>query len=211
AHGAPEQFTRTPEREGVCEHRRMANVVVFCGSSSGTAPAFRDAADELGTEIGTSGHRLVYGGGSVGLMGIVADATMRAGGEVVGVITEQLHALEVAHDGLDELVIESTMHARKARMASMAEGVVVLPGGFGTYDEVFEILTWNQLGLVSTPVVFLDVDGFYAPLLDFVRNAARAGFMKPDHAGLAGRATNAVDAVDLATRPAAAFTPKWVG
>lgn len=189
----------------------MANLVVFCGSSSGSSPAYREAAEELGTAIGVSGHRLVYGGGSVGLMGVVADATMRAGGHVVGVITEHLHALEVAHVGLDELVVEATMHTRKARMAAMADGVVVLPGGFGTYDEAFEILTWNQLGLVSTPVVFFDVGGFYGPLLDFVRNAADEGFVKAEHAALACRATTASEAVEIATRPAAAFTPKWVG
>lgn len=189
----------------------MANVLVFCGSSSGSSPVHREAAAELGAAIGTGGHGLVFGGGSVGLMGVVADATIQAHGRVVGVITEQLHALEIAHVGLDELVIEATMHARKARMAAMADGVVVLPGGFGTYDEVFEILTWNQLGLVSTPVVFFDVDGFYAPLLDFVANAARAGFMKPEHAALASRATSATEAVEIAVRPAGPFTSKWVG
>ncbi|MGA9276336.1 TIGR00730 family Rossman fold protein [Ilumatobacter sp.] len=189
----------------------MANLVVFCGSSAGSSPSFRVAADALGTEIAAGGHRLVYGGGSVGLMGVVADAAMAAGGEVVGVITEQLRALEVGHDTLSELVVESTMHERKARMATLADGVVVLPGGFGTYDEAFEILTWNQLGIVSMPVVFLDVDGFYEPLLEFVRNASAAGFLKPDHAALACRASTAAEAVAIATRPAAAFTPKWVG
>jgi len=189
----------------------MANLVVFCGSSAGSSPAFRDAAVALGAEVGGSGHRLVYGGGRVGLMGLVADAAIAAGGEVVGVITEQLHALEIAHDELSELVVESTMHERKARMAALADGVVVLPGGFGTYDEAFEILTWNQLGIVSMPVVFFDVEGFYAPLLDFVRHASGAGFLKPEHAELACRASTASEAVALATRPAAAFTPKWVG
>lgn len=189
----------------------MSNIVVFCGSSAGFSPAFAEAAASLGTEIAERGHRLVFGGGSVGLMGLVADATMAGGGEVVGVITEQLQALELGHGALTELVVEATMHARKARMAEMADGVVVLPGGFGTYDEAFEILTWNQLGIISIPVVFLDVDGFYTPLLDFVRNASDAGFLKPEHAALACRAVTPAEAVAIATRPAASYTPKWVG
>jgi uncharacterized protein (TIGR00730 family) len=189
----------------------VANVVVFCGSSIGLGTAFRDAAHEVGIVLASAGHRLVYGGGDVGLMGVVADAVIGAGGDVIGVITEQLAALEVAHGGLTELHVEESMHARKAKMAELADGVVVLPGGFGTYDEAFEILTWNQLGIVSLPVVFLDVDGFYAPLLDFVGNASTTGFLKPDHGALARRATTAAEAVEIATRPAAAATPKWIG
>ena len=189
----------------------MANIAVFCGSSTGFAPAYRSAAEAVGTEIAAGGHRLVYGGGDVGLMGAVADSVLSAGGAVVGVITEQLAHLELAHDGVSELLVEDSMHARKARMATLADGVIVLPGGFGTYDEAFEILTWNQLGIVSMPVVFFDVDGFYAPLLEFVAGAVSAGFMKSDHGALAARADTAVDAVRAATLPAAAFTPKWVG
>ena len=189
----------------------MANICVFCGSSSGFDPIHREAASDLGTEIAEQGHRLVYGGGDVGLMGTVADAVTAAGGEVVGVITEQLAALELSHAGITELVVETSMHERKARMASLADGVVVLPGGFGTYDESFEILTWNQLGLVAVPVVFFDVGGFYAPLLEFVAGAVAAGFMKPDHGALAMSASSASDAVEAATRPPAEFTPKWVG
>jgi uncharacterized protein (TIGR00730 family) len=186
-------------------------IAVFCGSSSGFDPNYRIAAEELGTEIAAGGHTLVYGGGHVGLMGAVADAVMAAGGKVVGVITEQLQALEVAHTGLTLLEVESDMHTRKARMAALADGVVVLPGGFGTFDEAFEILTWNQLGIVSMPVVFFDVEGFYTPLLEFVGNATAAGFMKPDHGELARRATTASEAIAEATNPASDFTPKWVG
>jgi len=189
----------------------MANIVVFCGSSSGFDPVFRGAAEQLGTQIAQSGHTLVYGGGSVGLMGAVADAVMAAGGEVIGVITEQLAALEVGHDGLTRLEVEPSMHARKARMAEMADGFVALPGGFGTYDETFEVLTWNQLGIIATPVVFFDVDGFYEPLLEFIEGAVTAGFMKPDHGALARRATSAAEAVEMAAGPPVAVTPKWVG
>ena len=190
-------------------------IAVFCGSSSGSSPAYRSAADELGAAIAASGCRLVYGGGDVGLMGAVADSMLEAGGSVTGVITEQLLALEVGHRGLTELEVVANMHVRKARMAELADGVIVLPGGFGTYEEMFEILTWNQLGLVSMPVVLLDVvvDGhsFYEPLADFIDGAVAAGFMKPDHGALLVRATDPIDAVSIASRPAAPFTPKWVG
>ena len=148
------------------------------------------------------------------MMGAVADAVLSADGEVTGVMTEQLVALEVQHEGLTELEVLPDMHTRKARMAELADGVIVLPGGFGTYEEAFEMLTWNQLGLVSTPVVFLDVtvDGrsFFGPLFDFVVGAAGSGFMKADHAGLVQRAANAVDALAAAVAPAPAFTRKWV-
>lgn len=187
------------------------SLAVFCGSSSGTSPAFRDAAVALGAEIGFGGHRLIYGGGDVGLMGAVANSVMAANGHVTGVITEQLFDLEVGHSGLTELEVVQDMHVRKARMAELADGVIVLPGGFGTYEEMFEILTWNQLGLVSMPVVLLDVAGFYGPLLGMVAGAVNAGFMKPDHGALLRRAESAAEAVAIASAPAAEFTPKWVG
>ncbi len=188
----------------------MANIVVFCGSSRGASPEFHRAAEQLGAAIAGAGHRLVYGGGSVGLMGVVADTVIAAGGEAVGVITDQLVSVEIAHGSLTELVVESTMHERKAKMAAMADGVIVLPGGFGTYDEAFEILTWNQLGLIAVPVVFLDVDGFYAPLFEVIRNATDAGFVRDDHAVLAQRTTSSTEAVELATHGPARPTPKWV-
>lgn len=189
----------------------MANIVVFCGSSTGFDPRYREAAAALGAEIAERGHRLVYGGGQVGLMGAVADAVLQGGGHVTGVITEHLHELEVGHTGLSSLEIELDMHTRKARMAALSDGAIVLPGGFGTYDESFEILTWNQLGIVSVPVVFFDVDGFYGPLFDLIDGAVAAGFMKPDHGTLAQRVESAAEAVATATAPPNAFTPKWVG
>ncbi len=158
----------------------------------------------------SAGHRLVFGGGHVGLMGILADEVLASGGEVIGVMTEQLVGLEVAHEGLTELDVQPTMHRRKARMAELADGVVVLPGGFGTLDEAFELLTWNQLGLISVPIVFLDVDRFFAPLFDFIAGSAAAGFMKDHHGTLAQRTESAEAAVSLASRDAPAFTPKWV-
>ena len=189
----------------------MASIVVFCGSSSGFDHKYREAAVALGAEIAEQGHQLVYGGGCAGLMGAVADAALAAGGGVTGVITEQLYALEVGHTGLTALEVELDMHARKARMAALSDGVVVLPGGFGTCDETFEILTWNQLGLLAIPVVFFDVDGFYRPLFEFVGNAVFAGFLRPEHGALALRAESAAEAVSAATQPPAAFMAKWVG
>lgn len=188
----------------------VASIGVFCGSNLGVGENFARAAADLGRVIADEGHRLVYGGGRVGLMGIVADATLAAGGEVVGVITEHLLGSEVAHHGVSSLEVTSSMHERKARMAELADGVVVLPGGFGTLDESFELLTWNQLGLLAAPVVFYDVDGFFGPLFDFVRVAVDAGFIRVHHGALAQRAEGAADALRMATAPPAAYVPKWV-
>lgn len=143
-------------------------------------------------------------------MGIVANSAMAAGGSVTGVMTEQLVAAEVAHKGLTRLEVRPDMHSRKARMIELADGVVVLPGGFGTYEEAFEVLTWNQLGIATAPVVFLNVEGFYNSLFDFIDTAVSAGFMKPAHGALAQQAANAPDAVRMASGPAPVFTRKWV-
>ncbi len=198
------------------------NLAVFCGSSSGGDPAFRDAAVRLGGAIAAGGHRLVYGGGHVGLMGAVADAAMAGGAEVVGVITEQLLELEVGHDELTELVVETDMHARKAAMAARSDGVVVLPGGFGTLDETFEILTWNQLGIhpgrngrrngdsAAVPVVFLDVDGYFDGLFSFVERTVDAGFLRPEHGAMAQRTDDPLEAVRLAASAPPPMLPKWV-
>jgi len=164
----------------------------------------------LGQAIAAGGHRLIYGGGRVGLMGVVAETVIANEGDVTGVMTEQLVALEVAHDGLGTLDIQPDMHSRKARMAELADGVVALPGGFGTLDEAFEILTWNQLGLVSMPVVFLDVDGYFESLFEFMENAVAAGFMHDHHGSMAQRTTDPIEAVRLATATAPGYQPKWV-
>ena len=189
----------------------MAAICVFCGSSSGSDPVFVGAARSLGAAMVDGGHSLVYGGGHVGLMGVIADAVLDAGGSVVGVMTEQLVAAEVAHLGLTELEVTHSMHARKARMAELSDGVIVLPGGFGTLDEAFEMITWNQLGLVAVPVVFLDVAGYFAPLFDFVDVSVSNGFVSAPNAALARRAATVDDAIDLAVSTPDAFTPKWLG
>lgn len=189
----------------------MATICVFCGSNSGSDPVFVAAARSLGTAIAAAGHGLVYGGGHVGLMGVVADAALASGGSVTGVMTEQLVAAEIAHRGLTSLEITPSMHARKARMAELSDAVIVLPGGFGTLDEAFEIITWNQLGLVAVPVVFLDVAGYFGHLFDFVDATVSAAFVSPENAALVRRASSVEEALVLAVTPADAFRPKWLG
>lgn len=159
--------------------------------------------------MATSEVDLVYGGGNVGLMGIVADAVLAGGRRVTGVITEHLVDGEVAHQSLTKLEVVDTMHQRKARMIELADGVVVLPGGFGTLEEAFEVLTWNQLGLTAMPVVFFDVVDFFAPLFAMLEVGIEAGFVKPGHGHLAQRSVTAESAVELACREPASYQPKW--
>ena len=158
----------------------MRSVCVYCGSNAGSQPVYAQRAAELGTRLARQGMALVYGGGNVGLMGIVADAALAAGGEVIGVIPEQLVGWEVAHRGLTRLDIVANMHERKARMFDLADGFVALPGGFGTLDEMFEMLTWRQLGIGDKPCAFLDVDGFYAPLMAMLDRMVAEKFVHPD-------------------------------
>jgi len=163
----------------------IRRVCVFCGSNPGHDPAFAEAARELGTLLAREGIALVYGGGSVGLMGILADAVLAGGGEVIGVIPHALWAREVGHRGLTDLRIVETMHERKATMADLADAFIALPGGLGTLEEIFEIWTWAQLGLHQKPVGFLDVQGFYAPLMEFLDRAVRARFVRDEHRAIA--------------------------
>ncbi|KGM52131.1 lysine decarboxylase [Lysobacter concretionis Ko07 = DSM 16239] len=143
----------------------MKSVCVYCGSHSGSRPVYAERAAELGNQLAEQGLAVIYGGGNVGLMGIMADAALAAGGEVIGVIPEQLVTWEVAHRGLTRQEVVGNMHERKARMFELSDGFIALPGGFGTLDEMFEMLTWRQLGLGNKPCAFLDVDGFYEPLI----------------------------------------------
>jgi uncharacterized protein (TIGR00730 family) len=183
---------------------------VFCGSNVGTDPAFAEAAVELGLAMGGAGIGLVYGGGDVGLMGLVADTALAAGGEVIGVIPRLLVQAEIAHAGLSELVVVESMHERKARMSDLADGFIGLPGGYGTVDEMVEVLTWSQLGLHTKPVVLLDVLGYYAPFLAFLDSMVAAGFLRPAHRALAQRAGDVEEAIALATAPAPATPHKWL-
>jgi uncharacterized protein (TIGR00730 family) len=158
----------------------MRSVCVYCGSNAGARPVYAQRAAELGERLAREGLAVVYGGGNVGLMGIVADAALANGGEVIGVIPEQLVGWEVAHQGLTRLDIVANMHERKARMFDLSDGFIALPGGFGTLDEMFEMLTWRQLGLGDKPCAFLDVDGFYAPLAAMMDRMVEERFLHAD-------------------------------
>lgn len=157
----------------------MKSVAVYCGSNSGTKPVYAERAAQLGDRLARDGLELVYGGGNVGLMGIVADAALQAGGRVIGVIPEQLRNMEVAHVDVTRLEVVGNMHERKMRMFDLAEGFIALPGGFGTLDEMFEMLTWRQLGLGNKPCAFLDVDGFYQPLMQMLDRMVDTRFLHP--------------------------------
>lgn len=153
------------------------NIAVFCGANTGTDPAILQAARTMGRTIAQRGMGVVYGGGHVGLMGAVADAALEAGGKVIGVIPGFMMEKELAHQRLTELIVVRDMHERKMRMHELSQAVVALPGGFGTMDEVFELLTWRQLGLHAKPIGVLNVNDFYTPLLDQVARMERDGFL----------------------------------
>ncbi|MEL7059662.1 MAG: TIGR00730 family Rossman fold protein [Acidobacteriota bacterium] len=157
--------------------RRLRRVAVFCGSSAGDTPAFTTAAERFGTLLARRSIGIVYGGARVGLMGTLADAALAAGGEVIGVIPRSLVQREVAHTGLSSLEIVASMHERKHRMYALADVLVALPGGIGTFEELFEALTWNQLGLHQRPCGLLDVEGYYRPLVEMLDRAVDRGFL----------------------------------
>jgi len=188
----------------------VKRVCVFCGSNFGARPAYREAAEKLGTWLAERGIGLVYGGARVGLMGAVADAALAAGGEVIGVIPHSLVALEVAHEGLGDLRVVDGMHERKARMAELADAFVALPGGLGTFEEFFEVLTWAQLGFHPKPCGLLNVGGFFDPLLALVEHAVAERFVRPEHRYLI---VDAADPETLLDRLAAYEPPhagKWI-
>lgn len=188
----------------------MKRLCVFCGSSVGANPAYAEAATAMGTLLAERGIGLVYGGGNVGLMGVVADAAMAAGGEVIGVIPQALADREVAHHGVTELRIVDSMHTRKAMMAELSDAFVAMPGGVGTFEEFFEAITWTQLGLHRKPCGLLNVAGFYTPLAFFIDQAVTDGFIKPIH-----RAAIIVDddparLVDTLSTIEIPDVPKWI-
>ena len=185
-------------------------VCVYCGSNVGSSPEFVEAAQRLGEVMARRSIGLVYGGGHVGLMGVLADTVLANGGEAVGVITDQLVEAEVAHAGLTTLEIVRSMHERKARFEQLADGFIALPGGFGTLEEVIEILTWNQLGIIAKPVVLLDVGRYWAPLFDWMDAAVEGGFVRSAHRMLAQRARTAEEALALALGPVPDTPSKWL-
>jgi hypothetical protein len=162
----------------------IRSVCVYCASSSRGPESHKEAARLLGRLLAENNIRLIFGGGHVGLMGTTADAALAAGGEVTGVIPGFLRDLELAHDGCDELIVSDSMHSRKQKMAELSDGFVILPGGLGTLDEAFEIITWRQLGLHDKPIVVVDLDGYWQPLQALVDHIGANNYMRPNEAPL---------------------------
>ncbi len=171
----------------------MKRIAVYCGSNKGVCPEYAAAAQALGALLAREKIELVYGGGMVGLMGIVADAVLQNGGHVIGVIPEKLVIKEVVHETLPDLRVVKTMHERKALMAELADGFIALPGGFGTFEELFEVLAWSQLGWHQKPFGLLNVANFYRPLLKFLDHTRDEGFIRPQHHDLVLVDDNAED------------------
>jgi uncharacterized protein (TIGR00730 family) len=188
----------------------VQKLCVFCGSSRGVKSEYQTAAREVGELLAQHGITLVYGGGNVGLMGIVADAALGAGGAVIGVIPEPLVSWEVAHAGLTELYVVDTMHTRKARMADLADGFLALPGGFGTLDEFCEVLTWAQLGLHAKPCGLLNVAGFYDGLLAQLDRTVADGLLRPEHRALVQDDSDAARLLKRMRHHHSQPMPKWI-
>jgi uncharacterized protein (TIGR00730 family) len=185
------------------------SICVYCGSRFGNSPAFLEAAQALGREIAQRGWRMVYGGGNVGLMGATADAAMSAGAEVVGVIPERLLNREVGHRGLSELHVVQTMHERKKLMAELADVFIALPGGIGTFEELFEVWTWRHLGYHDQPIGLLNIEGFYDPLIAFMAHTQQAGFVDEEQQGMLAVGADPVALLDqLATEAQRATQPE---
>jgi uncharacterized protein (TIGR00730 family) len=180
------------QRDAACRH-----VAVYCGSSDGNNPAYLAEAQALGAAIAAAGLGLVYGGANVGLMGAVADAALAGGASVIGVLPEVLVGREIAHEGLTMLEFVPTMHERKARMTELADAFLILPGGYGTLEEMLEAVTWAQLGLHTKPVVLINTANYWTSLLKFLDSAVEAGFLKARNRGLLQVAATAADAVRL--------------
>lgn len=175
--------------------QRLQRVCVFCGSQPGNRPEYVAAARELGGLLAARGIALVFGGGHVGMMGAVAEAVLAAGGQAIGVIPEGLVRRELAYEGLTQLIVTQTMHERKQRMADLADGFIALPGGFGTFEEFCEIVTWAQLGMHRKPCALLNVMGYYDALIGLFDHALREGFLRTEHRPLALVAANPADAL----------------
>ena len=188
----------------------MKRVCVFCGSSPGRDPRYSDSASRLAHALVARGLGLVFGGGSVGLMGVLADAVLGAAGEAIGVIPHGLAAREVAHRGLRDLRVVPSMHARKSLMAELSDAFLALPGGFGTFEELFEVITWAQLGIHRKPIGLLNVAGYYDGLIGFLDHAVAEGFVSAGNRGLVQVADTPEALLDrlAALRPAAA--PEWI-
>jgi uncharacterized protein (TIGR00730 family) len=188
----------------------MHRIGVYCGSSGGKDPKYRRAAAEFGHLLVERGYSLVFGGGKVGIMGAIADAVLEAGGEVIGVIPEFLATKELIHPGVPDMRRVADMHTRKALMAALSDAFVALPGGLGTLDELFETLTWSQLGLHAKPVGLLNVDGYFNALIEFVDRSVATGFCLPDHRNLFFSEPDATSLLDRLPHVHPPRQPKWL-
>jgi uncharacterized protein (TIGR00730 family) len=197
-------MSESPKRHAI------QRVCVFCGSNVGNDPAYRQAAEDMGTAIARRGWGLVYGGGSVGLMGVVANAVLAAGGAVIGVIPEMLATKELLHTGVTKMHVAPTMHARKALMEQSADAFVALPGGYGTFEELLEIITWAQLGLHAKPIGLLNICGFYDGLTAFFDHAIAAGFIKTRHRSLIVTAPTPCELLDRLATHEMPQVKKWI-
>jgi len=189
------------------------NVCVYCGSSSNVDDAFKEGAVQLGKEIAKQKWGVVYGGGDVGLMGLVANSALEAGGDVIGIIPEHISSREVQHTSLTELHVVDTMHVRKQMMVDKSEAFVILPGGIGTMDEFFELVTWKQLGLHDKPIVIVNLNGYWTKLIELVTNIANEGFMRQEDLTMYHVVDKIEDVVEtLKNAPAQKFDPttKWI-
>ena len=188
----------------------MKRVCVFTGSSPGARPEYAAAAQQFGAEIAARGYELVYGGGRVGLMGVIADAVLAGGGRVIGVIPENLVAKEIGHSGLTELRIVKSMHERKALMADLSDAFVAMPGGIGTMEEFFEVLTWAQLGLHAKPCGLLQVAGYFDALLALLDRAVQERFVKAEHMTMLVASPSPTDLLDRLAAYRAPLVDKWI-
>jgi len=188
----------------------MKRICVFAGSSGGVRPEYRRAAAELGRLLAAQDIGLVYGGARIGLMGVVADSVLAAGGEATGVIPKSLVSKEVAHDGLSELRVVASMHERKALMADLADAFIAIPGGWGTLEEFFEILTWAQLGFHTKPTGLLNAYGYFDRLLSFIGHSIDEGFVRPDYRALLSVAAEPRELLDLLTDYRPPPVAKWI-
>src|SRR5215470_6407861 len=189
----------------------MQSLCVFCGANFGRRLAYRQAAEQLGQLLAQRGITLVYGGGNVGLMGALADASLAHAGRVIGIMPRALAEKEIAHKGLTEMHVVGSMHERKAMMADMADAFLTLPGGFGTWDEFCEALTWSQLGLQKKACAFLNVEGYYDALLALADRAAADGFIREEHRDLMLVDSDAEKLLDRLENYEVPYVPKWVG
>jgi len=189
----------------------VKRLCVFCGSNPGFNPAYREAATALGSLLAERHIELVFGGGHIGLMGAVADAVLRAGGHVIGVIPHALVARELAHTGIQDLRAVNSMHERKALMAELSDGFIALPGGYGTFEEFFEIITWGQLGIHHKPCGLLNIQGYYTPLLQLVEMGVKEGFIPESHRELVLVESTPTGLLEKMQGYHSSATAKWMG